>query len=127
MRNPIPENDPLNYRQAANAIRERCKPARLELIGFRIESKRYSQVRAIMAEMGQSDTQLLIALAKHGIKFNSLTDPELFFTVSSEQMDSFKSHGIFNPTWFQLCGSSEVWATTREECEKAFRALKEEE
>lgn len=127
---PHPNNDPLNYNLAAANIRARANPsaAKLDLIGFRIECMRYSRIRAIMAEMGQSDTALLIALAKHGVKFNSVKeDPELFFSISSEQKDSFAQHGILNPTWFQLIGTSECLSLSRDECERAFRELKEGE
>ena len=98
---------------------------KLDLLKYRVEHKRYSQLRAIMAELGESDTLLLRALRDgHGIQFDSVKDdPELYFTVDSQQTDGLKQGGVSNPTWMQLAGSSRCWAFTESECKRRFKAM----
>lgn len=58
---------------------------RLDVIRFKIIAKRYSQIRAVMAEhTGESDTALLRALRNgHGIEFDSLRqDPIIYIVIS---------------------------------------------
>ena len=96
----------------------------LDLIGYNIVSKRYSQVRAIFAELGQSDTILLMALKKgHGIVIDKDQDPDLFFIVSSQQMGLMKDNNIPNPTWLQILGTSPVIATTAEDAKTRFESM----
>ena len=101
----------------------------LELIGYKIISKSYSQVRAIFAELGTSDTELLRALKEgHGIEFDSLhMDPVLHFVVSSQQCELLFANGIPAPTFLQILGSSEVIDLNEENAKGRFEALKKGE
>lgn len=100
-------------------------PSAAILMGFKIIPKLYQSVRAIFAELGQSDTILKRAL-KEGQDITIdpvLNNPTLFFVVSEQQMDGFKRAG-YEPTMLQLLGSSEVIALSEEEAERKFRSLK---
>ena len=98
---------------------------KLDLLKYRVEHKCYSQIRAVMAELGESDTMLLRALKEgHGLEFDSLTnDPELYFTIDSQQKDGLRNAGITHPTWIQLIGSSQCWAFTEAECKRRFEEM----
>lgn len=105
-----------------------AQPAGPVLMGFKVIHKLYSQVRAIFAETGQSDTMLKRALAAgHGITFDITEDPMLFFVVSDQQMTALARNGISSPTFMQLLGTCEVIATTEAEAIRRFRALKGDE
>jgi len=97
----------------------------LDLVKFRIISKRYSQVRAIMAELGESDTLLLRSLRDgFGIRFDSVKeDPELFFVQDSEQMGLLRESGIGSPTWLQILGTSRMVALSQLDADRKFREL----
>lgn len=96
----------------------------LDLIGFSVLSKRYSSVRAIFAELGESDTLLLRALKEgHGIEFDSLhTDQELFFVIDQDEVAEFQKFKM-SPTWLQLLGNCRVIALTKEDAIKRFREM----
>jgi hypothetical protein len=102
------------------------KDLQLDLIGYKIVMKLYSQVRMIFAELGESDTLLLRALRDgHGIQFNSLIeDPMLYFVVGSDQMEALKESGAGNPTFLQLLGTCEVIDTNKERAMQRFEKLK---
>lgn len=95
------------------------------LLGFKVVAKKYSEVRAIFAELGQSSTTLLRALELgHGIKFDSLKeDPTLYFVVSQEQAEGFAKAG-FSPTMLQTLGTCEVISMTEGAAIARFRAIK---
>lgn len=97
------------------------------MVGFRVERKRWSQVKALFAELGQSDTALLMALKiGHGIEFDSLRqDPFLHFIISQDQTEGLERAGVPSPTWLQLLGSSEVVSLTHDGAVARFKALKE--
>lgn len=97
------------------------------MVGFKVVQKQYSQIRAIFAELGQSDTLLLRALKEgHGITFNSLTEnPMLFFVVSQDQVEALKKNGVPAPTFLQLLGTCEVIARSEAQAVARFKALKE--
>lgn len=67
-------------------LRQQQEPSGYEMVQIRVISKSYSQVRAIVGELGQSDTDLLRGLREcHGINFDSLhVDPTLHIVVSSQ-------------------------------------------
>ena len=62
-------------------------PRALEMVRYNVHSKRYSQIRAIIAEAsGESDTGLRTALKKgHGLEWDFKEDPEIFWTEDSQQ------------------------------------------
>lgn len=97
------------------------------LVGFKVVKKQYSALRAIFAELGQSDTALKRALKDgHGIEFDVLDDPDIFFIVSQEQTDGLKTAGVKSPTWLQLLGTSEIAALSEEDAIARYRSMKEE-
>ena len=60
------------------------------MVGFKVVQKQYSQVRAIFAELGQSDTVLLRALSHgHGITFNT---PRLSHSASNSAIRPRYAH-----------------------------------
>lgn len=104
-----------------------------ELVGFKIVTKRWSQVKAIFAETGQPLHVLMRALKEgHGITIIDKFEPEddmidnpfLFFIVSEEQMALMRKHDITAPTFLQLLGTSECIDTNEERLVQRFREMK---
>lgn len=98
----------------------------LDLVGYKVITKLYSQVRAIFAELGESDTLLLRALRDgHGIEFDSLrTDPALFFVIGSDQIEKLQEAEIDSPTFLQLMGTAEVISLVESDAIAKWKALK---
>lgn len=104
----------------------------LEVVRYRVLSKPYSAWRAILAEIGQSDTDFLIALRElHGIKIDKKTDPQLFLTQDTQQMRILAEEGIERPTMLQILLTAKVFALSEEDCkakmEKLLRGEPDEE
>lgn len=99
-----------------------------DLVKFRVHKRRYSQLRAIISELGESDTMLLRALASiHDIHLNTLTeDPELYFTEDTHQLGLLKEQGVPSPTFLQLTMTSKAFAIDEEECKRRWFAAMEE-
>lgn len=108
-----------------NGIPKRNQHLALELVRCKVVSKKYSSVRAIMAELGQSDTVLLKALKRgHGIEFDSLReDPTLFFVIDSTTLDEFRRHGVGAPTFLQLFGTARVIDTDEDRALTRWREM----
>lgn len=104
-------------------------PLAFDLIKWRIRSMPYSRMRAIMAELGESDTQLLIGLSRlHDMHFNSLTeDREIFFTEDSAQIDGWHKGGVMAPTMLQMLLTSRIFALDRHTCQDRFEKLMKED
>lgn len=75
----------------------------LKMVNYRVLQKPYSQVRAICAELGTSDTQLLRGLREvHQLEFDTLhDDPMLYIVQDTAQMLEFSKAKV-NPTFLQL-------------------------
>lgn len=99
----------------------------LELVRYRVLEKSYSKWRAIIAELGESDTAFLIALREvHGIAFDKAADPMLYVTQDTQQMKGFTDGGL-NPTMLQILLTARVIALSEEEAKAKFeRKLKED-
>lgn len=97
-----------------------------EMMGFKVKTKLWSQVKAIFAESGASPELLAQALKEgHGIDFDPLTEnPMLNFIVSEEQLAILKRNGVPNPTFMQLLGTCEVIDKSQERAIQRFRQLK---
>lgn len=80
-----------------------------DLVKVKCISKEYWRVRAIMAELGRSDTDLKLALRDgHGVNLETLTpDTMLHFVVSSQVIEGFRASG-HEPTMLQVLGSAET-------------------
>lgn len=103
-------------------------PSGYEMIQIRVISKSYSAIRAIVGELGQSDTDLLRGLSEcHGVNFDSLhVDPTLHIVVSSQQMQEFADQGV-SPTLLQLILTSEMIALDYDEAIQKWRDKKAKE
>lgn len=98
---------------------------KFSLIGFRIDSMPFSRMFSIMAETGLSETAFRDLLRQaHDIEVAE-GDPEIFYVTSEEQLDTFKKHGVTNPTRCQIIGSSEVMGLTGEDVKSRFTEMKE--
>lgn len=92
----------------------------LELVRFRVLGKTYSKWRAIIAELGESDTNFLRALKEcHGITINKREDPMLYVTQDTRQMRHFAEAKV-SPTLLQILLTGKVIALTEEECKEKF-------
>lgn len=92
-------------------------------IRFRIHRRRYTQIRAIMAESGESDTRLKCGLsALHGITFSGPLDEdrEIFFTEDTQQLEELQRNGVPSPTMMQLILTSKAFAFDEEECKNRW-------
>lgn len=100
-------------------------PRALEMVRYNVHSKRYSQIRAIIAEAsGESDTGLRTALKKgHGLEWDFKEDPEIFWTEDSQQKAWLTEQGIGSPTNLQIILSSRVFAFTRDEAIRRFEEM----
>lgn len=95
----------------------------LELVRFRVLGKPYSKWRAIIAELGESDTTFLIGLREiHGIGIAKNDDPMLYVVQDTQQMREFKDGGL-NPTMLQILLTSRVIALTEEDAKARFEKL----
>ncbi len=99
----------------------------LELIRYRIHQRRYSQWRAIFAEMGESDTNFLKGLKEtHGLKIDKAEDPILYVTEDTQQLRTLKHEAAlmgslnFQPTMLQILLTSRVIALSEEEAKARF-------
>lgn len=99
----------------------------LELVRYRVLGKPYSKWRAIVAELGESDTAFLIALREvHGIGIAKADDPMLYVIQDTQQMREFKDGGL-NPTMLQLLLTSRVIALSEEDAKAKFEKLLKED
>lgn len=92
-------------------------------IRFRIHRRRYEQIRAIMAESGESDTALKCGLSRlFGITFSGPIDEvrEVFFTEDTHQREALAGDGVPNPTFLQILLTSKAFAFTEEECRERW-------
>lgn len=99
-----------------------------DLVKFRIHKRQYSQLRAIISELGESDTMLLRALASlHDIHINTFTDdPELYFTEDTHQLGLLREQAVPSPTMLQLALTSKSFSTTEEGAkERWYKAMEE--
>lgn len=100
----------------------------LELVKFRTLGKPYSKWRAIMAELGGSDTPLLIFLRdEFGILIDKREDPMLFCINDTQQMKLLLNDGIPSPTILQLMLTSKSWALTEEAAIAKWKAVMQPE
>lgn len=96
-------------------------PHAFDIVRYRVHKRPYSSIRAIMAEMGQSDTVLLRGLRElHNIYFDSLReDPMLFFTEDTAQLESLRAEGVTSPTMLQVLLTSIAFSDISEDDVKA--------
>lgn len=99
-----------------------------DLIRWRVHKRRYSSIRSIMAETGESDTALKIGLAHlHDIHFDFKDDPFIFFTEDSGQRELLAKDGIPAPTWLQILLTSKIYDLDEQKCKDRFQALMKED
>lgn len=97
-----------------------------DLVKFRVLGKPYSKWRAIIAEMGESDTAFLIGLKQlHGLDIEKDADPMLYVIQDTQQMDELKRSGVENSTLLQILLTSRVIDTDQAKAEERFRAILE--
>lgn len=110
-------------------LAERRADARaMEVVRFSVLSKPYSEIRRIIADGAESDTGLLrVLLQAHGIEFDYLReDPEIFYVVSSNQLDELRSMGIKEATEKQILGSCQIFDLDKARAAERFRAMSRE-
>lgn len=117
---------PLNRTRMKRQVRR--DELELEMTGFRIVEKLYSQVRDLFAEVGAEALLKEALYVGHAIDIDALgegANPKLYFVVSEQQVQGLTDAGVDNPTFLQLLGTSEVIALTPEAAEARYRKLKE--
>lgn len=101
-------------------------PARLVMVGFRVVTRTWWQVKALFAETAFKTETLIQALKEgHGIEIIDHKNPTLYFVVNEDQMEALLRHGVASPTWLQLVGTCEVISLSEEDAVARFTALKE--
>lgn len=96
----------------------------LEMIKFRVLGKPYSKWRAILAELGGSDTSFLVWLREEfGILIDKRTDPMLFCTQDTQQMKLLLNDGIPSPTMLQIMLTSRSWSDSEEGAKTKWLAV----
>lgn len=96
----------------------------LELVKYRILGKPYSSWRAILAELGCSDTDFLIFLRKvHNVFIDKKADEMLFLTQDTQQMRLLLEDGVSSPTMLQIAMTSRAWAKSEEEATEKWMAV----
>lgn len=95
----------------------------LELVKFRTIGKPYSSWRAILAELGCSDTDFLIFLRKtHDLFIDKKQDEMLFLVQDTQQMRLLLEDGVPSPTMLQIAMTSRAWAKSAAEAEEKWMA-----
>lgn len=96
----------------------------IDFVHYRIVSRSYSSVAAIMAEF-EADPDILpqALLIGHGIKIDRGRDPTLYIVLDSEMMQKMKDNRIDNPTLMQMIGTSRVIRLTKEKAAEDFEAM----
>lgn len=98
----------------------------LELVKWRILGKPYDKWRAIIAEMGDSDTNFLRALREvHNIFIDKAENPMLYVVQDTQQMRLFTETGV-SPTMLQILLTSKVIALSEQEATERFEKLMKE-
>lgn len=99
----------------------------LELIRYRVIAKPYSSWRAIIAELGESDTLFLIALRElHGVYIDKSEDPMLYVVQDTQQTAMMGQEGVADPTFLQILLTSKAIALTSEESVERWNKAMEE-
>lgn len=100
----------------------------LELVRYRVLGKTYSKWRAIIEELGESDTNFLRALRDvHGIFIDKKDDPMLYVIQDTQQMRLFQQDGV-SPTLLQILLTSKVIALSEQEVlDKIEKVLKRDQ
>lgn len=101
----------------------------LEIVKFSILEMRYSRMLSIMSEAGITDSQLKKALKiGHGIVIDTQKEDTTLYVVRNSQTEAtMKRHGVAKPTMLQILGTASVIATSREEAERKFKAIYEDD
>lgn len=96
----------------------------LELVKYRTIGKPYSSWRAILAELGCSDTEFLIFLRKtHNLFVDKKADELLFLTQDTQQMRLLLEDGVPSPTMLQIAMTAKVWAKSAEEAAEKWMSV----
>lgn len=100
----------------------------LEIVKYRVLGKPYSKWRAIIAEMGESDTKFLMGLNQlHGIVIKKAEDPMLYVIQDTAQMAEFASAGVISPTLLQILLTSRSIALSEQGAIERFEKLMRED